>query len=158
MEEGLKGRLRSSRQVTPETSTRGRKAVARSRISAIEKGKKAEALPYRKVNTEERKFSRSKSRGREEPEATGSGSQLVMEVPEEKEMEVELSKSQDTEQVFKTVETPDEMTAKNIRTEGIEQQSKAGKQKEERGEEATIIFLKKRYRCRLARRKCWETQ
>src|SRR3954469_16852874 len=114
MEEGLKGRLRSSRQVTPETSTRGRKAVARSRISATEKGKKAEALPYRKVNAEEKKFLRSKSRGREEPEATGSGSQLVMEVkvPEEKEMKVELSKSQDTEQVLKTFETPDEMTTK----------------------------------------------
>jgi hypothetical protein len=122
MEEGLKGRLRSSRQVTPETSTRGRKAVARSRISATEKGKKAEALPYRKVNAEERKFSRSKSRGREEPEATGSGSQSVMEVEvsEEKEREEEPPKPQDTEQVVKSVETPDEVTAKDIRTEGTE--------------------------------------
>src|SRR4051812_30435246 len=106
MKKGLKGRLWSSRKVIPETSTKGRKAVARFRISTIEKGKKIEALPYRKVNAKEKKILCSKFRGREEPEATGSGSQLVMEVevPVKKEMVIELSKSQDTKHVLKTVE------------------------------------------------------
>src|SRR4051812_29372278 len=65
-------------------------------------------------------------------------------------MEVEVPQLQEIEDKQETIEISEEVISKDIRLENSDQERKTEEQKENKEEEAMIVFLKKRYRCRLA--------